>query len=271
MSFTLASAAVNDFIRRIPKEHSDVRVVQCSCALHGLFDFKYDASANVRPAPCCPKCKTLDDRRYLFGRARADFLDFTHYPIQELDEEKTFENFDLTPEKKRVFLTMKRFADRFPDRLLEGKAVSSRGAILLGKTGTGKSHLASAVCNALKDYAPVYISASTFFDLYLAGFIDVIRLTKAFAKLSLLVVDEVGRTACTPHELRRLQSVLDARTHAGLPTIFIANLDLAGIAPVLGDAIASRVKGQLWPVLCPWADYRPVITGRAVGSGEEFF
>ena len=61
-----------------------------------------------------------------------------------------------------------------------------------------------------------------------------------YTKTKLLIIDELGLGYGTESELIELTDLLDARWKNGLPTVFLSNLDMKGLANYLGDRCRQR-------------------------------
>lgn len=96
--------------------------------------------------------------------------------------------------------------------------------VLLGGNGVGKTHLASAL---VKKHNGLLITAYEMFATYRQCFtgksseIDVI---KKFSRLSLLAIDEFGRTKGSEAEENFMSAIIDNRHSNNLPTIILSNL-----------------------------------------------
>lgn len=155
-----------------------------------------------------------------------------------------------TPEQKRALSVVSEFASNFPAHLEKGDSL-----ILLGAPGTGKSHLAAAVLQAiLPAHCGLYTTCS--------GVIRAVRATwrpnsertesqvlQTLASVPLLVIDEIGVQYGTDSEQNILFDLLDRRYREMMPTILMANLRLkretdgapAGLREVLGERIYDRL------------------------------
>ena len=139
------------------------------------------------------------------------------------------------------------------------KERSRLGIALCGRTGTGKTHLASSIYYHLKaeGIEPVYMRASTFFTIFRgATGVSEVKMIRQLGRVSCLILDEIGRSALTPFEANKLQEVLDARARNGYPSILITNLQIDKLKDVLGSALASRIDQLFFPIACMWSDYR---------------
>lgn len=155
-----------------------------------------------------------------------------------------------TQEQQRALRVATDFATNFDDRLRRGESL-----ILLGAPGTGKSHLAAAILQAIMpEQCGLYTTC--------AGLIRAVRNTwrkdsersegqvlAILAEVPLLVIDEVGVQYGTDSEQNILFEVLDRRYRDMMPTILLANLKLkrekpedpAGLREVLGDRVYDRL------------------------------
>lgn len=61
-----------------------------------------------------------------------------------------------------------------------------------------------------------------------------------YTKTKLLIIDELGLGYGSESELIELTDLLDARWKKGLPTVFLSNLDMKGLANYLGDRCRQR-------------------------------
>lgn len=201
------------------------------------------------------------ERRYLFSVAFTRFEDALQTDVPTCAEEHSFNDYAPTcAEAARVLRLCRRFAEGLVSRVVtQPKERSRLGIALCGRTGTGKTHLASAIYHALKDEGtqPVYMRASTFFALFrgVPGNAEVKMITQ-LGRVSCLILDEIGRSALTPFEANKLQEVLDARARNGYPSILITNLQIDKLKDVLGSALASRIDQLFFPIACMWSDYR---------------
>ena len=145
----------------------------------------------------------------------------------------------------------RRFADRFTERVRSGGPKACIGIFMYGGFGSGKTHLASAICNRLRDegYSPTYINAGYLFDLMRASSgINPIALMQKLSWQALVVVDEIGRSSNTEFERSKFVELFDRRRRLGLPTIFITNLGMNAFADVLGGVLVSRTTEKQYPV-----------------------
>lgn len=172
---------------------------------------------------------------------------------------RTFETFKAaTPAQMQALAVVRKFADEFEHNYRTG-----RGLILSGMPGTGKSHLAGAVLQAiLPAHCGLYITC--------LGLIRMVRATwrrdnarsetevmNTLTRVPLLVIDEIGVQYGTEGEQTILFDVLDARYRSMQPTILLTNQDKAGLKTFLGDRTYDRLTETCRWVAFDWESYRP--------------
>lgn len=142
---------------------------------------------------------------------------------------------------------------RFRERLKDGF-----GMILMGRVGTGKTHLATAIlkfarfnyganCKMIKPYHLYKEKIDKTFD------------PSRYAKFDLLIIDEVGHSE-HPGSRESVIDVIYERYEAIKPTIITTNLSLPELGLHLGDRVVDRLTaGGECSVYFGWESYRPKI------------
>lgn len=172
---------------------------------------------------------------------------------------RTFDNFNAaTPAQESALMVVRSYAEQFDTHCRKGT-----GLILSGLPGTGKSHLAGAVLQALlPKHVGLYVTC--------LGVIRMVRSTwrkdseqsesdvlQTLVDVPLLVIDEIGVQYGTEGEQTLLFELLDARYRAMQPTILLTNQDKAGLKTFVGDRTFDRlVETSRW-VAFDWESYRP--------------
>jgi DNA replication protein DnaC len=156
---------------------------------------------------------------------------------------------DLTPkctDQGQAFIAGKAFVDDFSNRLQTGA-----GMVLWGDIGTGKTHLACAIANALITQlrsvlyctaleAVMLVKSSwkrgnegmTEYDIY-----------ERFGDPELLIIDEIGVQIGSDFERMVLTSIADIRSRNCRPTIIISNHSPEEIYGLLGERMFDRLVG----------------------------
>lgn len=136
------------------------------------------------------------------------------------------------------------FVKNFPERLKSGA-----GMLLWGDVGTGKTHLACGIANALiVQLRPVlYCTALEAVMLVKAtwkpGGLSEYDVYERFGEPDLLIIDELGVQIGSDYERMVLTSIADIRSRNCLPTIIISNLSPEEIYGVIGERMFDRLVG----------------------------
>lgn len=181
---------------------------------------------------------------------------------------RSFDNFKADTEAQRHALTVARdYAEGFDRNFQTGASL-----ILSGMPGTGKSHLATAILQAIM---PRHVG------LYLTcmGLIRAVRDTwrrdsersetevlAMLCSVPLLVIDEIGVQYGTDGEQTLLFEVIDRRYRDMKPTILLTNQDKKGFREYIGDRTFDRlVETGRW-VPFDWESYRPTARREAANA-----
>ncbi len=172
---------------------------------------------------------------------------------------RTLDNFRAESEPQRAALAIsKGFAVRFDEHAERGDSL-----IFSGLPGTGKSHLATAILQALMPrHCGLYTTC--------LGVIRAVRATwrkdsersesevlALFGRVPLLVLDEIGVQYGTDGEQTILFDVLDRRYRDMMPTILLTNQDKKGFKEFIGERTFDRLVETARWVPFDWPSYRP--------------
>lgn len=189
-------------------------------------------------------------------------LDIRRKTQQELDPRCTFDAYETTaeiPDQCKAKRVCQLFADRLVSRVVSDRN-GGVGILMQGEPGCGKTHLAMAILNAVaKTFPGYYITAMDFFGFMRQkddGDNTFSRRFKNFCAVSVLVIDEIGRSSVTDFERNVLRDVFEKRFDLGLPTILITNLDGDELTAALDKTFTSRLNKSAYQLLFEWEDYR---------------
>lgn len=159
---------------------------------------------------------------------------------------KTFADYRAESEgQKKALSVCREYADNFRTHFDAGRCL-----LLLGKPGTGKTHLAAAIANQL-----VTTTAATAVYRTVGGILQHIKGSfdresgysemeafDSYANAHLLIIDEVGATKPTEFELATLFQIINARYEELMPTVIISNLPPKSLPEALGERCVDRLR-----------------------------
>ncbi|MGF6101985.1 DNA replication protein DnaC [Enterobacter sp. A4] len=202
------------------------------------------------------------------GRKRSEFIareniaksmerSFGRSGIRTLHQGCSFENYKATTTNQKIVREKARLYAVDFDK-------SMGGFIFCGNPGTGKNHLAAAICNDLLrrgktvliiTVADIMSSMRETFNGTSADSEE--KLIDKLSSVDLLVIDEIGVQNESRYEKVIINQIIDRRTSSRRPTGLLSNLDEAGLNKQLGERVMDRMKlgGTLW-LNFDWESYR---------------
>jgi DNA replication protein DnaC len=246
------------------------------CREHGQFHDKLVAQFDSDPVWFgCPRChfdarhsQDIDQRSKAAGIQRDRLLNerLLDAGIPERFTACTLSNWSAdAPAKAQALAACGGFVEAFEENFTVG-----RSAMLLGTVGTGKTHLGTAMLqavirqHALSGLVGLYATAGLIIRDVKATFGNRGR-TEAdvYADLirpDLLVIDEVGVQHGTDFERQVLFEVINGRYEKIKPTIVVSNLGVTELRQCLGDRAVDRLrdKGGI-VVVFRWASARGAV------------
>lgn len=155
---------------------------------------------------------------------------------------KTFDSYQPQNDSQaRALAFCRRFAD-------DPKGYIARGisALFYGSYGLGKSHLAAALCVAVRraGFSARFVSVSSLIREIRAewGKGNELDKLKAFQTVDLLVLDELGVQYCSDSEALLLTDVINGRYEQMKPTFIVTNLSLPEIEKLLTPRCFDRLR-----------------------------
>jgi len=172
---------------------------------------------------------------------------------------RTLDNFHASTDAQRAALKICReFAENFETHSRRGSTL-----ILSGLPGTGKSHLASAVLQALMPrHCGLYTTCMNVIRAVRGTWRkdserSETEILNAYADVPLLVLDEIGVQYGTDGEQTILFDVLDRRYREMKPSIFLTNQNQKGFTEFVGERTFDRLRETSTWVAFDWPSFRP--------------
>ncbi|WP_409279691.1 ATP-binding protein [Pseudomonas sp. KCJK8751] len=248
-----------------------VRTQPAHCDKHGPFDQSVVVILDRELRGGCPECHRIanDEReerqkakealtkRMAISRKLGDAL------IPKRFEKRTLANYSADNEGQRKALSFCRHYVKVFDEIAE----SGRCMVLIGKPGTGKTHLGVAIANEL-----LHKTSRTAVYRTVGSILQAIRATydrhserseadilSSLVTPDLLVLDEVGVSKEQPSdfELTTLFAIINGRYEQMRPTVVISNLDAEQLPVAMGERCVDRLReGNLIVVLFDWESHR---------------
>lgn len=243
------------------------------CEIHGAFEDVATYLGDVLVGkPHCPVCAQIaEDKKQAEIAAECARVDaererrkieaiLDKSAIPQRYRARTFEAFitDGHAGKENALRYAKAFADNFDENRKLG-----RGLIFAGFVGTGKTHLACAILQAVADKAAgVYTTAHDMgqkvadsWGVKEAGKTTA-EVKKVFTSCPVLVIDEVGKPDRKQVTNEVLSEVIFARYDALLPTIFITNLEAKDLKTVFEEPELDRLRETCKCIELKWESHR---------------
>ena len=204
----------------------------------------------IRRPMCLCKCETEKRDREEAERKQADFerriknLRRVGFPESNM-QEWTFENDDM--QNSRITNAMKKYVENFEEMKRQ-----SKGLLLYGSCGTGKTYAACEVANALIDKGyPVLVTNFARVINALQATFEKQEYIDSFNRYPLLVIDDLGIERNTEFAKEQVFNIIDSRYRAGLPMIITTNLSIDKIKKpddIENGRIYDRILERCFPI-----------------------
>ncbi|MGH8388184.1 MAG: ATP-binding protein [Pseudomonas sp.] len=249
----------------------NMRVQPAECDKHGPYEQKVTVILNRELKGGCPECQRLANeereaateanRAYEIRLSIARKLGDALIPKRFIA--RTLENYQVESDGQRKALSFcKRYVQVFDEILKTGRCM-----VMIGKPGTGKTHLGVAMANEL-----LHNTSRTAVYRTVGAILQAIRATydrhserseaeilSSLVTPDLLVLDEVGVSKEQPSdfELTTLFAIINGRYEQERPTVVISNLDAGQLSGAMGERCVDRLReGGMIVVPFEWESQR---------------
>lgn len=237
-----------------------------TCATHGNFEAKCHMRNIWTKCPTCAAERKVAAEGHEAAMAKTADMERWQARLGTAGIPDRFKNRTLaiykaaTSQQQKALSFAQQYADEF-DSVLQ----SGRGALFVGKPGTGKTHLAIGVAlevmarwNGAALFTTVMRALRRVKDTWARGSEESeTRAIEALVFPDLLILDEVGVQFGSDTEKMILFDILNERYERCKPSILLSNLTKDEVRGYLGERIFDRMREDGGKVLVfDWESYR---------------
>ena len=208
----------------------------------------------TEPKYTCPICSDTGYNKDSLCKCFKEMLiyeNITSSGMGKLIERQSFENFDLErySYSDEVYNRMKRNLE-VAKRFAESFAKSPSTLLFFGKTGTGKTHVSTAIAKRVIElgYEVLYDSSQNIVsafenDRFKSGYGPYEPKGDKYMECDLLIIDDLGTEFVNQFTVSCLYNLINTRQNKGLSTIISTNLSYDELSKKYEDRIFSRLVG----------------------------
>lgn len=247
--------------------------IQVAINLLNIHNFNYCDKHNWQKTECnigsnkiwiCDRC----NHELSLGKQNSNAEQIASFKARRLSnlklsddlKNKQFDNFEIYEHSLKNVVDDLR---NYTNLIMTGEIKSN--LLLIGPTGTGKSHLATGIVKLLNEkwmlsksigFIPSFKLAQREMDSWNDKDICNRNIYEEFAELDFLVIDDFGFDDAG-RKMEIIQKILFLRHENGKPTVITSNLLKEECFELMGDRTKSRFCGNLYKcITVKSADYR---------------
>lgn len=249
----------------------DTRIQPAECETHGTYDQKIFPLLGKELKSGCPACSRIIREKSEAAEQASKALELRMAMERKLGvalipkrfASKTLDGYIVTnPGQRKALATCRRYADEFSQIAETGRCL-----LLLGKPGTGKTHLSVGIANEIMGKSTATAVYRTIGAVLLAiratydktSVQSESQILSSLISPSLLVLDEIGVSKENPSdfELTTLFSIINGRYEELRPTVIISNLDGQSLPAAMGERCIDRLReGRVIVIPFDWESER---------------
>lgn len=167
--------------------------------------------------------------------------------MDEKFREATFASFRVDKDNSRNLRICKRFTDAF-DEMVE----KNQGLLMWGDVGTGKTHMAACIANALlgRGIPVVMTSLVKLLEVIQSGEDRESDIIARMNSAKLVIFDDLGAERNTDYALEKVYNIIDSRYRRKLPMIVTTNLTIEEMKEET-DRRYTRIYDRVFEVCYP--------------------
>ena len=174
-----------------------------------------------------------------------------------LIDQQSFDNFNMDVYKNQPEIKARMERNlKFAKAFAENFARHHDNLLLIGTTGTGKTHVSTAIAKEVisQGFDVLYDSVQNIVndferDKFKSGYSQTESTSDKYLECDLLIIDDLGAEFVTQFSISSLYNLINTRQNKGLSTIISTNLTASELAGKYEGRIYSRIIGADYTVL----------------------